>query len=251
MDNSLIIFYTTIVGVYCCLLYKIPDKNYLHMVILTLITMGLIYVGQQYIVSSGKVRHGEKESSKQYHTASIPVKTDGAGGSCGCSSGSCTCGGKVVEGFDGGESAFSFMNENMNKEVNRSPKNIKDIVSGGIMGPYDGKCLAANTSSDEKYKWMKEPANTPLLDSTGFVMQGGQGPLTDRVSDDKYLTGPHLDGTSNTSQSLFMFAKNKCSPGCCPSSFSCDSGCVCTTDKQREFISRGGVMPNDSVSGSG
>lgn len=255
MENSLIIFYVTIVGVYCCLLYKIPDKNYVHMVVLTLITMVLIYVGQQYIVSSGKVRHGNTNSSKQYQTASIPIKTDGTSSGCGCSIGNCNCGagggGNVVEGFDGGESEFSFMNENIAKEVNRSPKNMKDIVSGGMMGPYDGKCLAANTTSYEKYKWMKEPVHTPLLQSTGFVMQGGQGPLKDRVSDDKYLTGPHLDGTSDTSQSLFMFAKNKCSPGCCPSSFSCDSGCICTTEKQREFISRGGVMPNDSVSGLG
>jgi hypothetical protein len=41
--------------------------------------------------------------------------------------------------------------------------------------------------------------------------------------------------------SLFMFKNNQCKPECCPSSYTCSSGCVCTTAKQRDFIaSRGG-----------
>ena len=245
MDNSLLIFYATIVSVYGCLLYKIPNKQYTNMIVLTLITMVLIYIGQQYLITSGKVRHSpNKKSEDQYHIANIKldIPIDDSNGE--------------VEHFQeqqsdlGFSDSYSYLKNNISKELSNVPKNIKDIVGGELIGPYDGKCLAANSSSDEKYKWMKEPTNTPLLDSTGFVMQGGQGPLKDRVSDDKYLTGPHLDGTSDTSQSLFMFAKNKCSPGCCPSSFSCDSGCVCTTEKQREFISRGGVMPGNSVEGN-
>jgi dTDP-4-amino-4,6-dideoxygalactose transaminase len=40
---------------------------------------------------------------------------------------------------------------------------------------------------------------------------------------------------------LFMFKNNQCKPECCGASFSCGSGCVCTTAKQRDFIaSRGG-----------
>lgn len=229
MDNSLIIFYVTIVGVYCCLLYKIPDKNYIQMVVLTILTMLMIYVGQQYIVSSGKVKHApSRKVDQRYHTASIPINPAPHER------------GNVIESFEGSE--YNFLKDNIKKEVNKVPKNIKEIVGGALMGPYDGKCLAANSTSYEKYKWMKAPADTPLLQRTGFVAQGAQGPLTDRLSDESHLTGPHLDGTPNTSESLFMFAKNKCSPGCCPSSFSCDSGCVCTTEKQREFISRGGVM---------
>jgi hypothetical protein len=52
------------------------------------------------------------------------------------------------------------------------------------------------------------------------------------------LLGPEVEiGPDN----LFMFKNNQCKPECCPASFSCGSGCVCTTAKQRDFInSRGG-----------
>ena len=35
---------------------------------------------------------------------------------------------------------------------------------------------------------------------------------------------------------MFMFAYNQCRPECCPSTYSCDKGCVCTTEQQRKFI---------------
>ena len=42
-------------------------------------------------------------------------------------------------------------------------------------------------------------------------------------------------------ENLFMFKNNQCKPECCPSSYTCSSGCVCTTAQQRDFIaSRGG-----------
>ena len=47
---------------------------------------------------------------------------------------------------------------------------------------------------------------------------------------------------------LFLFKNNQCKPECCPGSYSCGSGCVCTTSKQRDFIaSRGGnrTAPTD------
>lgn len=52
------------------------------------------------------------------------------------------------------------------------------------------------------------------------------------------LLGPDVElGPDN----LFIFKNNQCKPECCPASFSCGSGCVCTTAKQRDFIaSRGG-----------
>ena len=41
--------------------------------------------------------------------------------------------------------------------------------------------------------------------------------------------------------SLFIFKNNQCKPECCGASFSCSGGCVCTTEKQREYINgRGG-----------
>ena len=41
--------------------------------------------------------------------------------------------------------------------------------------------------------------------------------------------------------SLFMFKNNQVKPECCASSYSSDTGCVCTTSDQRNFINmRGG-----------
>lgn len=40
---------------------------------------------------------------------------------------------------------------------------------------------------------------------------------------------------------LFLYANNRASPDCCPSTLSSDGGCVCTTPQQRDFINtRGG-----------
>ncbi len=52
------------------------------------------------------------------------------------------------------------------------------------------------------------------------------------------LLGPEVEvGPDN----LFIFKNNQCKPECCGASFSCGSGCVCTTPAQRDLInSRGG-----------
>jgi hypothetical protein len=60
---------------------------------------------------------------------------------------------------------------------------------------------------------------------------------------DEPLLGPE-EGPDN----LFLFANNQCKPECCGASFSCGSGCVCTTEKQRALLnSRGGnrTAPTD------
>ena len=56
------------------------------------------------------------------------------------------------------------------------------------------------------------------------------------------LLGPDVElGPDN----LFIFKNNQCKPECCPASFSCGSGCVCTTAKQRDMIAgRGGNRSN-------
>ena len=48
----------------------------------------------------------------------------------------------------------------------------------------------------------------------------------------KYTDAPLAEGE----EPLFMFGKNKCSPECCPSTYSCNGGCVCTTQEQRDRI---------------
>lgn len=84
------------------------------------------------------------------------------------------------------------------------------------IGPFDSVRL---TSGNPQSPWRSAPANEPL-----------RGPA--------FQPGP---------DSLFIFKNNQCKPECCGASFSCDGGCVCTTQDQRVMInSRGGNRTSDS-----
>ena len=90
---------------------------------------------------------------------------------------------------------------------------------GDGMGPFDGVKL---TCPDGTSGWKCGTPNEPL-----------KGPA--------FEPGP---------DSLFMFKNNQCKPECCPSSYSCGGGCVCTSPDQRQVIaSRGGnrTTPEDSM----
>ena len=91
--------------------------------------------------------------------------------------------------------------------------------SYGAMGPFDGVKL---TCPDGSSSWKCNTPNEPL-----------NGPA--------FKPGP---------DSLFIFKNNQCKPECCPSSYACDGGCVCTTpDQRQEIAGRGGnnTRPQDSV----
>ena len=47
-----------------------------------------------------------------------------------------------------------------------------------------------------------------------------------------------VDGQPGSPKHLFMFAHNKCSPGCCPSTYSSSGGCVCSTPEQRKWVAQ-------------
>ena len=52
------------------------------------------------------------------------------------------------------------------------------------------------------------------------------------LPDKEYTDAP----LAEDEEPLFMFGKNKCSPDCCPSTYTCSGGCVCTTEEQRKQI---------------
>ena len=83
------------------------------------------------------------------------------------------------------------------------------------------KLKPKNSNSD----WRKAPSNIPLLKHTSTIM-GHSIPSTD-------LRNAPL---GDEQDQMFMFAKNICSPECCPATYSCSGGCVCTTKKQRQLI---------------
>lgn len=89
-----------------------------------------------------------------------------------------------------------------------------------------------------------EPIGT--YDGVTKVPANGLSQWRDKTPNEPLL-GPSVEvGPDN----LFIFKNNQCKPECCGASFSCGSGCVCTTAKQRDFInSRGGnrTSPTDSL----
>ena len=119
------------------------------------------------------------------------------------------------------------------------------------MGPYsglvvnnDGKYNIYNPRKEkegksEKCDWRKRPCNVGLHTEMGFVTPTG---LEQRYVEDKYHTKtmPFIDGKEGSKQSLFMFTHNQSHPDCCPSTYSTDKGCVCTTKQQRDFINKRG-----------
>ena len=104
------------------------------------------------------------------------------------------------------------------------------------MGAFDNLILKPDGDS----KWRHSPSNLPLYKpSTLYTPQGTPLPLKKQA---KITTlpfdsnAPSVDGSLKAPKNMFMFAYNQCRPECCPSTFSCDHGCVCTTEQQRKFI---------------
>lgn len=53
-------------------------------------------------------------------------------------------------------------------------------------------------------------------------------------------TYPSIDGKDKSAKHMFMFAYNRSSPECCPSTFSSSRGCVCMSEAQRDYINKRG-----------
>lgn len=133
------------------------------------------------------------------------------------------------------------LNINSNKVAKDGGEGVANpLVSAMSMGPYDGICL----KTGNKEYWMKSPDNTSLVpNDTLYSYLGSQGPIKMRLSDQSALIGPPVDGVKGSDEKMFMFANNKTSLACCPSTFSTSTGCVCTTENQRDFIAGRGVLP--------
>ena len=133
------------------------------------------------------------------------------------------------------------LNINSNKVDKDGGEGVANpLVSKMSMGPYDGICL----KTGNKEYWMKSPDNTSLVpNDTLYSYLGSQGPVKMRLSDQSALIGPPIDGVKGSAEKMFMFANNKTSLACCPSTFSTSTGCVCTTENQRDFVASRGVLP--------
>jgi len=101
---------------------------------------------------------------------------------------------------------------------------------------YNNLCL--ETGNPEE--WAHSPTNIPLISNDAlYTIQGTESPYYEYKTDNSDLPGPPVDGESGPNN-MFMFSNNIVSPNCCPSMYTTSDGCVCTTDKQREFVNTRG-----------
>ena len=134
----------------------------------------------------------------------------------------------------------------INVETFQSPVNPSQI------GPYNkldlnvdehgtyNKDYIRNTPNS-KCGWRKEPCDAKLLNKIKFDtpvgLQGRYVPDPDHTK-----TMPSVDGTKDGPKSMFMFTYNQCHPDCCPSTYSCDHGCVCTNKNQVDYLNKRGSI---------
>ena len=112
------------------------------------------------------------------------------------------------------------------------------------MGPYSGVVIDVAKHQDRRIliPGMNKKLNVDRSKVGLFKNPKYTDPLGEEAPLNlKYKSGPPVDGREGSPEAMFMFAHNKCSPGCCPSSYSCDHGCVCTTEEQRNFIGNSGI----------
>lgn len=118
-----------------------------------------------------------------------------------------------------------------------SPACVKHTMSD-VPGSYDGVDVTKMSTCDY-IKLGHKKLYYPVQEGKFSVPHyGGSYPL------------PHEEKFQKLSTDMFIFAKNKASPLCCPSNYMTDRGCVCMTKEQSEFIHarRGGNknFPDDS-----
>lgn len=124
------------------------------------------------------------------------------------------------------------------KDMNTIEEQFIDLQPAQIsykMGEYDANQLE---NSDNEDTWRNHP-DKPLNEELVFTPQGTPVSPSPTVSD-MNQDGPFVDGVPTSQKSMFMFSQNKSSLDCCPSTYSTDTGCVCTTKKQRDFLAARG-----------
>ena len=154
----------------------------------------------------------------------------------------------------------------MYKQPNEGFSNFAPVTYN--MGNCGGKMLTASDSivknpmvswegvrykttqeePDRKHQWRRPPSNVPLVKDTYITSPVGEDILlTDDLVSAYY---PSVDGQDGSPQRMFMFANNQARPECCPATYSTSTGCVCTTEQQRDLIAgRGGNSSkgNDNI----
>ena len=197
-----------ILAIYAYVLFQIEENDYVTMVLLTVAAcLSICYI--------------QKKQNKKAVEGLVTK-----------------CGSKEVETPTNGEVKEAMTNKKKKKEGFENGGKVMKQLSD-TMGPFDGLCL----QTGNKQPWMKTPDETALIPNDSlFTFLSSQGPTKPMFTDNSALTGPTIDGNPDSAKKLFMFANNRSSPNCCPSTFSTSTGCVCTTKNQRDFVASRGAQ---------
>ena len=97
-------------------------------------------------------------------------------------------------------------------------------------GNYDGLVLKNSTLVDH-----------PILSQDKVAYYSPVGDAY-ALNPDSNMTPTYapIDGNNNSPRMMSMFAYNRSSPECCPSTFSTSRGCVCLSKAQHDFLSSRG-----------
>jgi len=91
--------------------------------------------------------------------------------------------------------------------------------------------------------WRHGPSNLPLYKPQDlYIPQGTPLPLSTKLSTvlPNEIDTPPVSNEKNANRSMFVWAYNRSSPECCPSTYSTSTGCVCSTKSQRDYINSRG-----------
>ena len=78
--------------------------------------------------------------------------------------------------------------------------------------------------------------NIELLSKDKLYVPQGHSLSNDAIKSNINLGSSSVDGSDESPKNMFIFAYNRSSPYCCPSTYSTSTGCICATKKQKDFI---------------
>jgi len=126
--------------------------------------------------------------------------------------------------------------------MKRTPVVLGFFVAAILFGLFIQSMFVSTGATDSAPTVKKEGyANVkmPMQPGSGSAISGINNSVV--ISGSEPSTVPEAPYTQVDDRALFQFDQNKQGPGCCPSPFSGDGGCVCVTENQhKEFASRGG-----------
>ena len=123
--------------------------------------------------------------------------------------------------------------ENVGIHMNGYRRGSSGIENFAVLNPAD---INYKMSKHDSMRLNNCNNNINLLKKQKLYVPQGHSLADDTLRSDINSEGPSVDGSSESPKNMFMFAYNRSSPYCCPSTYSTSTGCICTTDKQKNFL---------------